>query len=1205
MTDTKMKTPAQWVGGQRRKLVRRNRVNPGPPRSSTMPILNPESATASLVSSINSLGNGYTNRQSEDTHPLHQVQGQQESEDVEGKMSGAPYFTFAGNPVASSSRLTAADSKKKQGLFGTKKPKALDHPTSSAHTQVLVSPLPASTPTKAAKFFGLESKPAIPESPRRARFQDDGDTDEVQGRAPVRPALKKQFSLPLLTRLKLGTDKKGRAEEDTVQQDEPKSSNTGRAVTTKGLRMLIPEFAGPRRSPIEQATAATARLNFDDEDDGYDSDSQFQGSQVRVAPRLAPAVPKRLPRRKKTAKVFERMSPITEASSESLRPNQRGNEELTQLDAISEHAYDDHPYSTEHIHGSQSRNAAVLPRSHTETMLPLANRFTLDEADLSPMDEYYDEDEIEDDGVVHPGTRVNLKDTERQQGDMIPIRGLLQSLEDTCLDVIEEQMRLKSSKEILARVEAEKQAMDAQIAVLRREHEQLKLQYDANIAAGYKNLKEASDDDDDDLVSLRSSIDLDEEPTLHEAKSMTFTRVTPGIVKLVDIPPRKKKPVAQTGSSSTIPDQLEGIDCERKGLARSSPAENVLPPFSAHYHYDYTDKPKKSKLARDESRTLVQNWVSDYNSTEQRPISTRVDPDVLADQETPPAPFPKSDEALPTPPIKTSSGVSKTSKSLPKHLCINNGHIFHPVDLKTMPDDAVVNSLEVRPYLQTYTGLKQHVKIPVLCEKCCKDCDENVWECEIAVCRMAVCQSCAEGMEVEWQQRAVGGWKYNQGKMSYARGTPLTSRPTVTPAAHTAPLSIAQPTMPVASSSIASRHPKLLPGAQLDYPNILIRLIRGPVVKVVVGTLPAADTYNLPAELLRWHSVYFESEIGRLKLAAEASGTSKKRKLCDEDESTVMVKVEGDADEHTLDAVDAHDVLNESNTIELPTTDPKIFEMFMKFAYMGFYPFEVDTPQSVIYKSPYEQKSTNSYVPATSPTPASRQNGSQTSISVGSMAPPSVPYPKISITKSPKIHDTPYQSIPPSIHAWLLGATLGAARFMNHAMLHIHSGMGEYFSLTPNLIDFIWRRTTHDSPLRKLITDVLTAYWAEPEPGRAYISRHLALNASWMKLFDVYVDLKSIVLLGVRGTRALQPCGAYFVYPRMSASRAMAGEKGRKVGSTAVASKGTEVGAKEKVKRERGSSVGDAEEIIEITEVRVVDGEQEGLSASVAGDARV
>lgn len=158
----------------------------------------------------------------------------------------------------------------------------------------------------------------------------------------------------------------------------------------------------------------------------------------------------------------------------------------------------------------------------------------------------------------------------------------------------------------------------------------------------------------------------------------------------------------------------------------------------------------------------MQDWVSEYNRIEQRPISTRIDPDVLADQETPPAPFPKTGEALRTSLAESTPHLTSLELSVPlqKHQCINNGHIFHPIDLTRIPDDAVINSLEVRPYMRTHNGVKQHVKIPVLCEKCGNDCDENVWECEIAVCRMVVCQPCAEEMEVEWQERAVNGWKY-------------------------------------------------------------------------------------------------------------------------------------------------------------------------------------------------------------------------------------------------------------------------------------------------------------------------------------------------------------------------------------------------------------------------------------------------------------
>lgn len=83
--------PAQWVGGQRRKLIRRDRSNTGPPRSSTMPVLNPGSATASLVSSISSAGSTYMeDRLSEDNFDRHMQRTIQESEETDETMQFYP-----------------------------------------------------------------------------------------------------------------------------------------------------------------------------------------------------------------------------------------------------------------------------------------------------------------------------------------------------------------------------------------------------------------------------------------------------------------------------------------------------------------------------------------------------------------------------------------------------------------------------------------------------------------------------------------------------------------------------------------------------------------------------------------------------------------------------------------------------------------------------------------------------------------------------------------------------------------------------------------------------------------------------------------------------------------------------------------------------------------------------------------------------------
>ena len=696
--------------------------------------------------------------------------------------SGVPYTPFTDGPVTASSKPTATSSRKKPGLFSTKKPKALDRPSGSSHTPVFTSPLPITTPSKAAQFFGLESKPKVADSPRHNQLQDDGITDDD---APVRPTLTKQHSLPLLTRLKPGADRQTKFREEGVEPDQAKPTKNVKASANKGLRMLIPDFAGPRRPVVQQTTAVTTRFDLDDDDDddadvGYSSDSGLHEPRFRIpaAPRPVAAAPKRR-MRKKSPKPFERMSPITEASIEELRPIYCEGEDVTELGVICEYECDEPTYS-----------APVLSRSHTQFIVPLHNGFELDEDDLSPTEEFYDEEATdEEDLTTCPGTKVDVKRVHWQKPTTVHIRSPLQSIEDDYLDATEEDMRLQARRITLARVEAEKQAMDAEIALLKREHERLKLILESSESGGCAAVEpdstpdEVSGEDEEDVVSLCSGPDFEEESILHEAKAMTFIRITPGMVKFVDILPRKKKPVSSIGSSATpIPNKLTFVERKNNGIVAPANGENVPPasvsffspipcphtanqlePVITHYHHedpDRTVKPKKSKLTRDESCLLVQNWISDYNSTEQRPISTRVDPDVLADQETPPAPFPKSDEALPTPPIKPRSDSFTLPKQLQKHQCINNGHIFHPIDLKQIPDAAAVNSLEVRPYLQTYTGIKQHVHIPVLCEKCGEDCDENVWECEIAVCRMVVCQSCAEDMEAEWQERAVSGWKY-------------------------------------------------------------------------------------------------------------------------------------------------------------------------------------------------------------------------------------------------------------------------------------------------------------------------------------------------------------------------------------------------------------------------------------------------------------
>lgn len=160
--------------------------------------------------------------------------------------SDVPYTSFEDGPVTAFPKLTAANSKKKQSLFSTKKPKALERPNNSQHIPLITSPLPLATPSKAAQFFGLEPKPRSVGSPHRGQYQDDSTSDD----AAVRPPLREQYSLPLLTRLKLGANRKTNVKAEDVESDLSKATKTDKTGITKGLRTLLPDFAGPKRAVI-------------------------------------------------------------------------------------------------------------------------------------------------------------------------------------------------------------------------------------------------------------------------------------------------------------------------------------------------------------------------------------------------------------------------------------------------------------------------------------------------------------------------------------------------------------------------------------------------------------------------------------------------------------------------------------------------------------------------------------------------------------------------------------------------------------------------------------------------------------------------------------------------------------------------------------------------------------------------------------------
>lgn len=177
-------------------------------------------------------------------------------------------------------------------------------------------------------------------------------------------------------------------------------------------------------------------------------------------------------------------------------------------------------------------------------------------------------------------------------------------------------------------------------------------------------------------------------------------------------------------------------------------------------------KEKKAKMPREESQLLTRNWLlRSPRPSEQRPVSVRFDADLLADQQIPPAPVLK--DPSPGPPSPPShlppSPPPKNAAREHRHMCVRDGHVFRIIDLRKLPGAVPLDVTNFRSYPTKLTAHREHHGGPPSCDKCDR-CDMNVYneihECEIPVCRTAVCLSCAVEMENERQKRALKSWDH-------------------------------------------------------------------------------------------------------------------------------------------------------------------------------------------------------------------------------------------------------------------------------------------------------------------------------------------------------------------------------------------------------------------------------------------------------------
>ncbi|KAI4698067.1 uncharacterized protein J4E84_001201 [Alternaria hordeiaustralica] len=781
------------VGGQRRRNTRRSNA----PRSNTTPNLGLDSLAgrenASGVTAAqhtDQVEHSHVSPPSAPSNPMVNSYAHNSGPpgDRHRPLPARPSDGFSTMPAAHSPTPTtgsastaATEGKKRHGKFG-RKAKDQDRPSSSHEPTPQLSPLPPLTPIKAALLLGVDPGPS-PGRPRSTSVgrpaQNDGGYDSL----PIRPISTRRGSMSAITTQKSASDRQTRFTEEGLDTEPAKPKGFWGNTNRKAQRMLglLPSAPSNASREADMGRVAAVSLAWRPEEhtDTYRSSDAERHGQFRSLPPVPPVVPeaRRRRMRKKLPKELERMAPITETSHDELRTSYKISEHDPELNDISEYA----------------KAPSKAPLSRSESLLTTDIRYELEEDDLSLTDEVIDEatHDEQDDFAAHPGSEVDVKNGAILQSTVFRLRGPLQTVEDRLLD--EAETRLALSKAVLDQNDDDRLTLDTTYATLKASNEAMKADFAAaqrcHAAPGECELCGGADSQ----VDSEDEDDLDEEPTLHDATTVPFMRVTPGMVKLVDIAPKRKKsavplappapptrvapdappnplPLLALSSQLKAPfkptyyfqhdekispfnERSEHVEV-RKYLSTTTDATNKFQPtvmrgpLSAS-EFSRLDKDKRVKLPRDESRLLVQDWMSDYDHTKQRPLSERLDLDVLADQQIPPAPFPKEDYA--TPPLPPSS-------SSKEHYCLKNGHIFHPINLKTVPDEVAINSLEVRPYLHTAVGFKQHVSVPVFCDRCNEDVKEELWECDIHVCRMGVCKQCAEDMEHEWQERVADAW---------------------------------------------------------------------------------------------------------------------------------------------------------------------------------------------------------------------------------------------------------------------------------------------------------------------------------------------------------------------------------------------------------------------------------------------------------------
>lgn len=180
-------------------------------------------------------------------------------------------------------------------------------------------------------------------------------------------------------------------------------------------------------------------------------------------------------------------------------------------------------------------------------------------------------------------------------------------------------------------------------------------------------------------------------------------------------------------------------------------------------------------MPREESQLLTRNWIlRSPRPADQQPISMCFDADLLADQQIPPAPVLKDlmpasplsqipKDTLGKPPLSPPpKSAARKLQQQQQHMCVRDGHLFCRLDLRKSVGNRQLNLSKYYPQPLRWEAQKEQYGEATLCDKCNITVHDEIHECEIPVCRLAVCSKCALDMERGWREGAIKSWGYSE-----------------------------------------------------------------------------------------------------------------------------------------------------------------------------------------------------------------------------------------------------------------------------------------------------------------------------------------------------------------------------------------------------------------------------------------------------------